>query len=79
MVKRISAIVLAAMLVLGTITGCSGKDAVTPPDESGAQNEALDTIQDDNGAASGKVTLTVWAEEAQHATVQKMIDRKSVV
>ncbi len=74
MVKRISAIVLAAMLVLGTITGCSGKDAVTPPDESGAQNEALDTIQDDNGAASGKVTLTVWAEEAQHATVQKMID-----
>ena len=74
MAKRISAIVLTVMLVLGTITGCSGKDAVTPPDESGAQNEALDTVQDGSGAASGKVTLTVWAEEAQHDTVQKMID-----
>lgn len=74
MAKRISAIVLTVMLVLGTITGCSGKDAVTPPDESGAQNEALDTVQDGSGAASGKVALTVWAEEAQHDTVQKMID-----
>ena len=74
MKKKISAIVLTVMLILGTITGCSGKDAVTPPAERGGQNETPDIIQDDGGAASGKVVLKVWAEEAQHPTVQKMID-----
>ena len=74
MTKRIFSIVLTAVLLLGTVTGCSGKDAMAPADGNGAQNGALDTVQNDSTAASGKVVLKVWAEEAQHSTVQKMID-----
>lgn len=74
MTKRIFSIVLTAVLLLGTVTGCSGKDVMAPADGNGAQNGALDTVQNDSTEASGKVTLTVWAEEAQHETVQKMID-----
>lgn len=74
MTRRISAIILTAIMAACTITGCSGSDAMAPSDESGVESGAYDTIQDDNGAASGKVTLKVWAEEAQHPTVQKMID-----
>lgn len=72
--RRISAIILTAIMAAGMITGCSGSDAMAPSDESGVESGAYDTIQDDNGAASGKVTLKVWAEETQHPTVQKMID-----
>lgn len=74
MTKRIFSIVLTAVLLLGTVTGCSGKAVMAPADGDGAQNGALDTVQNDSTEASGKVTLTVWAEEAQHETVQKMID-----
>lgn len=74
MTKRIFSIALTAVLLLGTVTGCYGKDAMAPADGNGAQNGALDTVQNDSTAASGKVVLKVWAEEAQHSTVQKMID-----
>lgn len=74
MTRRISAIILTAIMAACTITGCSGSDAMAPSDESGVESGAYDTIQDDSGAASGKVTLKVWAEETQHPTVQKMID-----
>ncbi len=74
MTKRIGVIVLTALLFLGTITGCSGSNAMAPADQDGAQDAAHDTMINDSGAASGKITLKVWAEEAQHSTVQKMID-----
>ena len=74
MTKRISAVVLTLGLALGTITGCTKDGVKAPVDEGGAQGEVHDTIRDDNKEASGKVTLKVWAEEAQHPTVQKMID-----
>lgn len=74
MTKRISAVVLMLSLALGTITGCTKDGVKAPVDEGGAQGEVHDTIRDDNKEASGKVTLKVWAEEAQHPTVQKMID-----
>lgn len=74
MTKRLSAIVLAVLMVLGTITGCAGGNVMAPAEEGGAVNGAPDTTKNDNGDASGKVALTVWAEEAQHDTVQKMID-----
>lgn len=70
MTKRISAIVLAFFLVLGTITGCSRNNVMAPADESGAYG----TIEDGKEVSSGKITLKVWAEETQHPTVQKMID-----
>ena len=73
MKKRIGAGVLMALLLLGTVTGCSG-NAMAPADKNGTQDAAHDTMINDSGEASGKVTLKVWAEEAQHTTVQKMID-----
>ncbi len=74
MTKRLSAIVLVLFLALGMVTGCSANNVMAPKDEGGAATGAHDTVKDDSRAASGKITLKVWAEEAQHATVQKMID-----
>ena len=70
MTRKFSAMVLTALLVLGTVTGCSGKGVMAPSGDNGMP----DIMQDDNTNNSGVITLKVWAEEAQHPTVQKMID-----
>lgn len=60
MTRKFSAMVLTALLVLGTVTGCSGKSVMAPSGDNGTQ----DIMQDDNTNNSGVITLKVWAEEA---------------
>lgn len=74
MTRKISAMVLTTLLVLGTITGCSGKGTMAPVGDNGITDGSQDTMQNDETQNSGVITLKVWAEEAQHSTVQKMID-----
>lgn len=74
MKKKISAMVLTSLLMVSTITGCSAGGNMAPSDATGVPGGMQDISQDDNTADDGKVTLKVWAEEAQHSTVQKMID-----
>ena len=74
MTRKFSAMVLTALLVLGTVTGCSGKSVMAPSGDNGMPDGTQDIMQDDNTNNSGVITLKVWAEEAQHSTVQKMID-----
>lgn len=74
MTRKISAMVLTTLLVLGTITGCSGKGTMAPVGDNGIMDGSQDTMQNDETQNSGVITLKVWAEEAQHSTVQKMID-----
>lgn len=74
MTRKFSAMVLTALLVLGTVTGCSGKGVMAPSGDNGMPDGTQDIMQDDNINNSGVITLKVWAEEAQHPTVQKMID-----
>lgn len=74
MTRKISAMVLTTLLVLGTITGCSGKGAMVPVGDNGITDGSQDAMQNDETQNSGVITLKVWAEEAQHSTVQKMID-----
>lgn len=74
MTRKISAMVLTTLLVLGTITGCSGKGTMAPVGDNGITDGSQDTMQNDETQNSGVITLKVQAEEAQHSTVQKMID-----
>ena len=74
MTRKIGAMVLTALLVLGTVTGCSGKGVMAPSVDNGTPDGTQDIMQDDNTNNSGVITLKVWAEETQHPTVQKMID-----
>lgn len=74
MTRKFSAMVLTALLVLGTVTGCSGKGVMAPSGDNGMPDGTQDIMQDDNTNNSGVITLKVWAEETQHPTVQKMID-----
>ena len=60
-------------MVIGTLTGCRGKnDASTNIGHENGTGNVADS--GDMNQPAGKITLKVWAEEAQHDTVQKMID-----
>ena len=70
--KRLLAGVLASLMVLGMLTGCNSDKTGTnelPENVAGG-----DTVIGDENQDTGKITLKVWAEEAQRDTVQKMID-----
>ena len=72
MKKRLLAGVLASLMVLGMLTGCNADKTGT---NDGVENvSGSDTNLGNENQDTGKIALTVWAEEAQHDTVQKMID-----
>ena len=70
--KRLLAYVLASLMVLGMLTGCNAdKTGINEVPENAAGG---DMVMGDENQDNGKIALTVWAEEAQLSTVQKMID-----
>lgn len=70
--KRLLAYVLASLMFLGMLTGCnSDKTGINEVPENAAGG---DMVMGDENQDNGKIALTVWAEEAQLSTVQKMID-----
>ena len=48
MTRKFSAMVLTALLVLGTVTGCSGKSVMAPSGDNGMPDGTQDIMQDDN-------------------------------
>jgi len=48
MTRKFSAMVLTALLVLGTVTGCSGKGVMAPSGDNGMPDGTQDIMQDDN-------------------------------
>ena len=59
MTRKIGAMVLTALLVLGTVTGCSGKGVMAPSVDNGTPDSTQDIMQDDNTDNSGVITLKV--------------------
>lgn len=72
--KRLLAGVLASLMVLGMLTGCNADKNGTGTNDGVENVSGSDTNLGNENQDTGKIALTVWAEEAQHDTVRKMID-----
>ena len=74
MKKRLLAGVLASLMVLGMLTGCNADKTGTGTNDGVENVSGSDMNLGDENQDTGKITLKVWAEEAQLDTVLKMID-----
>ncbi|MGN1187368.1 MAG: maltose ABC transporter substrate-binding protein, partial [Lachnospiraceae bacterium] len=72
--KRLLAYVLSSLMVFGMLTGCNADKTGTGTNDGAENVSGSDTNLGNENQDTGKIALTVWAEEAQHDTVQKMID-----
>lgn len=81
--KKLTALALSAALVLGTLSGCSSKDAkesTTTPDQTETTDTAdttEDTTTDDSTVASGEATeLTMWTFVELHGKFYETMSEK---
>lgn len=82
MKKHVIAAVAAATFVTTAMAGCTGADTTAGGESVNGEPSVLQTeavmdsteLSGDVAEDDGKVTLTVWAEEANFDVLQEMID-----
>lgn len=65
--KKIIALLLSCMMVIGLFAGCGSTDSSTTTTAANAGNESQTTAAQNNDAAAEAVTLKVWAPQEDQA------------
>ena len=76
MKKKLLTLVLTTVTVTSLLSGCGSGTQTNETDTTESSMGEAETLESQNGEQleSGKVTLTVWAEESNHEMLAQMIE-----